>query len=119
MRAPVLITFAAASLLLAILLEVLAQQSQKAGGLSVVKDADSLSSKSKFGYLYLPTIIAVIYSLAWNWVDLDVKRMQPWLELSREEGVTGQNSLFLDYPFDFVAFVPVKAAKRKSVVIPK
>lgn len=113
MKAPVLVTFATASLLLAILLEVLAHQSQKAGGLSLVKDADSFSSLVTFGYLYLPTVIAVIYSLAWNWVDLDVKRMQPWLELSREGGATGKNSLFLDYPFDFVAFVPLKAAKRK------
>ncbi|CAM1508210.1 Fc.00g050580.m01.CDS01 [Cosmosporella sp. VM-42] len=113
MRAPVLLTFATASLLLAALLEVLAHQSQKAGGLSLVKDADSLPAIVTFGYLYLPTVLAVIYSLAWNWVDLDVKRMQPWLELSRESGATGHGSLFLDYPFDFVAFVPFKAARRK------
>lgn len=115
MRAPVLIAFAAASLLLVILLEVLAQQSQKAGGLSLVKDAESLPSMVTFGYLYLPTIIAVIYSLAWSWVDLDTKRIQPWLNLSNEEGDTAENTLFLDYPYDFFAWVPIKAAKRRCV----
>lgn len=113
MRAPVLVTFALVSVLLAVLIEVLAQQSQRAGGLSLVEDADSLPTGVAFGYLYLPTIVAVIYNLAWNWIDLDVKRMQPWLELSRPQGATGHNSLFLDYPFDFVAFVPFKAAKRR------
>lgn len=113
MRAPVLIALALASLLIAALLEVLAQKSASNGGLSIVKTADDIPGLVSFAYLYLPTIVAVLYSLAWNWVDLDVKRMQPWLELSKWEGVTGRDSLFLDYPVDFVAFVPFKAAKRK------
>lgn len=113
MKAPVLAAFAMASLLLASLLEVLAQQSQKAGGLSLVKNPNDLPSWVTFSYLYIPTIIAVIFSLAWSWIDLDVKRMQPWLELSKEDGAAAEYSLFLDYPFDFVAFVPFKAAKRR------
>ena len=113
MRTPVLFTLIAVSILLAVLIEILAQQSQRAGGLSLVKDSDSLPNVTTFAYLYVPTIVAVLYSLSWNWVDLDVKRMQPWLQLSRSGGATGKDSLFLDYPFDFVAFVPFKAAKRK------
>lgn len=113
MKAPVLSAFAFASLLIAALLEVLAQQSRLAGGLSLVDDAESLPLAVSFGYLYLPTVVAVLYSLAWNWIDLDVKRMQPWMELSKPDGALGDDSLFLDYPFDFVAFVPFKAAKRK------
>lgn len=64
-------------------------------------------------YLYVPTIVAVLYSLIWSWIDLDAKRMQPWFELSKEEGVTAEMSLFLDYPYDFVATVPFKAAKKR------
>ncbi len=114
MQAPVLLAFAIASLLIAGLLEVLAQQAASEGGaLSIVDSADDIPPIVTFGYLYLPTIVAVLYSLAWNWVDLDVKRMQPWLELSKPRGATGEMSLFLDYPVDFVAIVPFKAAKRK------
>lgn len=115
MRSPVLLSLTLASLLIAALLEVLAQKSAAEGALSVVKTAEEIPGLVSFAYLYLPTIVAVCYSLVWNWVDLDVKRMQPWLELSKQEGATGNESLFLDYPVDFVAFVPFKAAKRRYV----
>ncbi|KAH0497771.1 hypothetical protein TgHK011_005056 [Trichoderma gracile] len=92
---------------------ILAQRSQKFGGLSLVDDADEIPSAVNLTYLYLPTIIAVLYSLVWNWIDLDVKRMQPWTEVSKPDGATGRRSVFLDYPVDFVAFVPFKAAKQR------
>lgn len=113
MKAPILILFALSSIIILTIVEILAQRSQKAGGLSLVDDADEIPSAINTTYLYLPTIIAVLYSLVWNWIDLDVKRMQPWMELSKENGATGQRSIFLDYPVDFVAFVPFKAAKQK------
>ncbi|OAA75486.1 hypothetical protein LEL_07474 [Akanthomyces lecanii RCEF 1005] len=113
MQSPVLLALALASLLIAALLELLAQKSAADGALSIVATAEDIPPLVSFGYLYLPTIVAVLYSLAWNWVDLDVKRMQPWLQLSREKGALGKDSLFLDYPVDFVAFVPFKAAKKR------
>ncbi|KZL82074.1 hypothetical protein CI238_06736, partial [Colletotrichum incanum] len=111
--APVLFSFAFISFLLAIILEVLAQQSQKKGALALSDSPDDIPAFANFCYLFLPTIVAVIYSLLWSWIDLDVKRIQPWLEMSRSGGATAGRSLFLDYPYDFVAFVPLKAAKRR------
>ncbi|KAL7791390.1 hypothetical protein V8C37DRAFT_410397 [Trichoderma ceciliae] len=113
MKAPILITFAISSIIIIVLVEVLAQRSQKIGGLSLVDDADGIPNVINICYLYLPTIIAVVYSLAWNWIDLDVKRMQPWMEVSKKNGATGRRSIFLDYPVDFVAFVPFKSAKQR------
>ncbi|EGR49633.1 uncharacterized protein TRIREDRAFT_77254 [Trichoderma reesei QM6a] len=113
MKAPVLISFVISSVIIIVLLEVLAQRSQKFGGLSLVDDADDIPSAVNLTYLYLPTIIAVLYSLVWNWIDLDIKRMQPWTEVSKPDGATGRKSVFLDYPVDFVAFVPFKAAKQR------
>lgn len=113
MKAPVLITFAITSIIIIVLVEVLAQKSQKGGGLSLVDDADEIPRAVNLAYLYLPTIIAVVYSLAWNWIDLDVKRMQPWMEVSKQSGATGLRSIFLDYPVEFVAFVPFTAAKQR------
>jgi hypothetical protein len=46
-----------------------------------------------------------------------VKRITPWLMLSSEEGATAENSLLLDYPYDFIAFVPFKAAKRRYDIL--
>lgn len=113
MSAPVLFSFAFASILLAVIIEVLAQQSQTKGGLALSDSPDDIPAFANFCYLFLPTIVAVIYSLLWSWIDLDVKRIQPWLEMSKMEGATAERSIFLDYPYDFVAFVPLKAAKRR------
>ncbi|KAK0375095.1 hypothetical protein CLIM01_07556 [Colletotrichum limetticola] len=111
--APVLFSFAFTSFLLAAIIEILAQQSQAKGGLALSESADNIPPLANFCYLFLPTIIAVMYSLLWSWIDLDVKRMQPWLEMSKPEGASAEHSIFLDYPYDFIAFVPLKAAKRR------
>ncbi|KAF6841696.1 hypothetical protein CPLU01_00368 [Colletotrichum plurivorum] len=111
--APVLCCFALASFIIAAIIEILADQSQRNGGLALSASADSFSTFVRFCYLFLPTIVAVIYSLLWSWIDLDVKRIQPWLEMSRPAGATAESSIFLDYPYDFIAFVPIKAARRR------
>jgi len=108
-----LLLFAFISLLIAAFIEILAQKSQSQGALVLSPSIDAIPPFATFAYLFLPTVIAVLYSLVWSWVDLDVRRMQPWLELSRKDGVSVENSLFLDYPFEFLAFVPFKAAKRR------
>lgn len=113
LSATVLFSFAFASFILAIIIEVLAYQSRVKGGLALSRSADEIPAFAKFCYLFLPTIVAVIYSLLWSWIDLDVKRIQPWLEMSRPAGATAEGSMFLDYPYDFIAFVPIRAAKRR------
>ncbi|KAJ3520604.1 hypothetical protein NM208_g13643 [Fusarium decemcellulare] len=110
---PILLAVMALTILLAAAVETIAQRSATQGGLALSPTLDDLPGYAKFGYLYVPTIIAVFYSMIWSWIDLDVKRMQPWFELSKPEGVTAKNSLFLDYPYEFVALVPFQAAKRR------
>ncbi|RKL04184.1 hypothetical protein BFJ68_g11167 [Fusarium oxysporum] len=110
---PMLLAMIALTILLAVAVETLAQRSAAQGGLALSPSLDDMPGYAKFGYLYVPTIIAVLYSMLWSWIDLDVKRMQPWFELSKREGATAENSLFLDYQYEFVALVPFKAAKRK------
>ncbi|KAH7246197.1 hypothetical protein BKA59DRAFT_528039 [Fusarium tricinctum] len=110
---PILLAVVVLTILLAVAVETIAQRSASQGGLALSPTLDDMPEYAKFGYLYVPTIIAVLYSMIWSWIDLDVKRMQPWFELSRPDGATAENSLFLDYQYDFVALVPFKAAKRK------
>ena len=94
-------------------IETLAQRSMAEGGLALSPTLEDIPTYAMLSYLYAPTVVAVLYSLIWSWVDLDVKRMQPWFELSKPEGAKAEDSLFLDYPYDFVALVPFKAAKKK------
>ena len=64
-------------------------------------------------YLYGPNLVAIVYSMIWTWIDLDARRMQPWFELSKPEGAMADNSLLLEYSFDFIAVVPWKSGRRR------
>ncbi|KAH7192131.1 uncharacterized protein B0J16DRAFT_262795 [Fusarium flagelliforme] len=110
---PILLAVIALTLLLAIAVETLAQRSASQGGLALSPTLEDIPSYARFAHLYAPTIIAVFYSMIWSWIDLDVKRMQPWFEMSKKDGATAENSLFLDYQYEFVGLVPFKAAKQK------
>lgn len=112
MRAPVLVLFLVLSIALGVLVEILAQLSQRQGGLGLAPSPDQASFAVMLSQ-YVPTAIAVLYSLFWTWIDLDIRRIQPWLELSRAGGATAESSLLLDYPFEFLAFVPLKAWKKR------
>ena len=65
-----------------------------------------------FCYRYLPQMIVVALGVGWAAVDLDVKRLEPYFQLSKPGGATASNSIFLHYPFDFIAFVPINAARK-------
>ncbi|KAH0030196.1 hypothetical protein KCU78_g3135, partial [Aureobasidium melanogenum] len=105
-------TILASGALIAVLQIYLARSNAHSGILFASKIND-LPLSQKFPYLYLPTIVSLILSFAWAWLDLDVRRLQPFIELSKEQGACGDDSLLLHYPFDFVAFVPFTAARRR------
>ena len=113
LRPPFLLGLAAFTIALIVFLEYLSKISQRDGGL--VFTPGTFSTSITFSFLYLPTLIAVIYSMLWSWVDLDTKRLEPYFQMSKKEGALAQDSLFLHYPFDFVAFVPYNAFRRRSV----
>lgn len=96
-------------------LEVLYHRStgKNGGGLAFAATIDELSTLDMASYLYLPTTLAVVYAMVWAWVDLDVKRLEPWFQLSQSQGAVAEDSLLLSYPFDFLAFVPFAAARRR------
>lgn len=115
MEVPFLCLMIILSLGLAAVIECLAQMSSRnGGGLALSQSEDDIPNSVNLAYLYLPTTIAVAYSLLWTCVDVDVRRMQPWLELSRPGGSRGDMSLLLDYPFEFLPLLPVSAGKRKQ-----
>lgn len=50
----------------------------------------------------------MLYSLLWMRIDLDERRMQPWIELSRPHGANAEKPFLLSYPSEFLAFVPIE-----------
>jgi hypothetical protein len=101
------------SLGFAALLQVLLVRSQSNNGIAYGANTDDFSMLATFGYLYLPTILAVIYGFFWSWIDLDVRRMEPFFQLAKDGGASGAQSVLLSYPVDFLASVPIKALKYR------
>ncbi|OAL49498.1 hypothetical protein IQ07DRAFT_568465 [Pyrenochaeta sp. DS3sAY3a] len=92
-------------------------KSQTDGGVIFASDINRLPLRTSFVYLYMPTIIAVTFSIYVVWIDNDVKRFEPYRQLSKSAGVHGRDSLLLHYPFDFIPAVPVRAAKRGHYLV--
>lgn len=111
LRAPLLLSIIGFTMALIAVLEYLSQRSQRDGGIAFA--AGRFSPITSFAYLYLPTLVAVFYSMFWAWVDLDAKRLEPYFQMSKDGGVNAENSLFLHYPFDFVAWGPLRAFRRR------
>jgi hypothetical protein len=98
---------------LIVILQLLLTKSHRDGGIIITADTQDLPFSQTFLYLYLPTILAIIFSILWNWIDLQVKRLEPYYQLSKSNGAPGKDSLLLHYPFDFVPFVPFTAIRNR------
>jgi hypothetical protein len=89
------------------------KKSQNDGGVIFALDINDLPLQQSFAYLYLPTIIAVIFSIYIVWIDIDAKRFEPYRQLMKPGGALGKDSLLLHYPYDFLLFVPFNAFKSR------
>ena len=109
----VLIPLAVFAAGLAAILGILQWQNSRNGALLFAVAGDNFSSMDNFLYRFCPTIVVVLYGIGWSWIDLDIKRLEPWFQLSKSGGTSAQTSLLLHYPVDFLPFVPFKAAQRR------
>lgn len=85
------------------------------GGVIFAPDVSDLPLRTSFAYLYLPTVIAVVFSIYIVWVDVDAKRFAPYRQLSKPAGALGKDSLLLHYPYDFLPVVPFFAMRKRQV----
>ena len=97
-------------------IESLNHISTRNGALTFADPKRGFSIAQIFCYRYLPQMVIVLYGIGWAAVDLDVKRLEPYFQLSKPGGASASDSILLHYPFDFLALVPVTAAKRKCVL---
>ncbi|KAF9691269.1 hypothetical protein EKO04_010927 [Ascochyta lentis] len=84
-----LVALAALSILLAICCFALVVASRKHHGIA---DAGT-TGEFNFMKRFLPTLVAVLYTLTWSPVAADVIRTEPWALLSRPVGSKAQDSL--------------------------
>jgi Protein of unknown function (DUF3433) len=115
LTAKVLVPTAIFTALLIVALALLQWQNARHGALFFAQTEDGFSHMVLFLYRYLPTIIFVLYGVVWSWIDLDIKRLEPWFQMAQPNGADGATSLLLQYPMEFLPLVPYKAARKKWV----
>lgn len=59
--------------------------------------AQHLSTWSYFTFKYLPTLIAVSFGVLWQVTDFEVKRLEPFYQLSKPGGALAAESINVDY----------------------
>ncbi|KZF19701.1 hypothetical protein L228DRAFT_250774 [Xylona heveae TC161] len=118
MRRPYITMLILVSLLLGGVQEYLYQRSAwlagKNRGLIEFRSAQSISISNYFAWKYMPTIVLVTYGVLWQIVDYEVKRLEPYYQLSKPDGALAAHSLNLDYLTYWSYLAPVKALRYRQ-----
>lgn len=118
MRWPYITTLILLSLIMAGIQEFLYQLSAHRkhhdDALIKFKQAKELSTWKFFCWKYLPTIIMVTHGVLWQIVDFEVKRLEPYYQLSRPEGALAAESLNRDYLTCWTILAPFKALRYRQ-----
>lgn len=109
------------ALALAGLQEFLCQMSMKkardGGGLAEFIKADDLSLVKFFTWKYAPIVAFVFYGILWQMSDFEVKRLEPYYQLSRRTGATAGESLNMDYLTFMSWLVPLWALRHRQYAV--
>ena len=112
------------ALVLAVLQEFLCQLSMKRvrddpdeGGLLQFRKTSELSVLEYFTWKYAPILFFVIYGILWQITDFEVKRLEPYYQLSKPTGATAAESLNMDYLTFMSWLVPLRAMRHKQYAV--
>ncbi|KAJ9293014.1 hypothetical protein DTO271G3_8149 [Paecilomyces variotii] len=105
------------SLTLAIVQEYLCQRSialeNEGTGLISYDSVSDIPTAEFFCWKYLPTIVMVSYGVLWQITDYEVKRLEPYYQLSQPMGNTAAKTINLDYISLWSYLVPYKALQYR------
>ncbi|KAL1799810.1 hypothetical protein ACET3X_000152 [Alternaria dauci] len=87
------------------------------GGLMIFETVGDLTVTQYFTWQYAPIIISVFYGVLWQMTDFEVKRLEPFYQLSKKTGATAGESLNMDY-LTFLSFlVPLRALHHRQYAV--
>jgi hypothetical protein len=116
MKTPYILMLIVVSLVLAAVQEYLYQQSKsleaQGKGLIQYNRIADIPVAEFFAWKYLPTMVMVAYGVLWQLMEYNVKRLEPYYQLSQPTGNTAARSLNLDYVSMFPYLVPFKAIRN-------
>ncbi|GAD96773.1 conserved hypothetical protein [Paecilomyces variotii No. 5] len=105
------------SITLAVVQEYLCQRSialEKEGtGLISYDRVSEIPTAEFFCWKYLPTIVMVSYGVLWQITDYEVKRLEPYYQLSQPTGNTAAKTINLDYISLWSYIVPYKSLRYR------
>ncbi|KAF2678416.1 hypothetical protein K458DRAFT_317018 [Lentithecium fluviatile CBS 122367] len=112
------------ALVLAALQEFLCQLSMKRarddpeeGGLLSFTKPSELSVVEYFTWKYAPVLFFVIYGIMWQITDFEVKRLEPYYQLSKKSGATAAESINMDYLTFMSWLVPLRALRHRQFAV--
>ncbi|KAF2424275.1 hypothetical protein EJ08DRAFT_595313 [Tothia fuscella] len=120
MRRPYILLLVVIALTFAALQEFLCQVSMRKAnekpenGLLRFTQPQELNTMQYFAWKYLPTIVLLTFGIMWQVVDFEVKRLEPYYQLSKRTGATARDSLNQDYLTFLSYLVPLKAIRAKQ-----
>lgn len=116
MRWPYLVFMILLSVVLAVLIELLFRHSAKHSLITFTKPAEIAGFKY-FAIKFMPTIIAVLYGVLWQLTEFEVKRLEPFYQLSKEQGATAAESLNVDYITSVIFLRPLRSIQRRHYAV--
>lgn len=116
MRWPYLVSMILLSILLAVFTELLFRHSA-ASGLVTFTRASDIAGIKYFAIKFLPAIMAVTYGVLWQMTEFEVKRLEPFYQLSKEQGATAAESLNVDYITSVIFLRPLRSLQRRHYAV--
>lgn len=116
MRWPYLVSMILLSILLAVFTELLFRHSAGSGLVTFTRASDIAGIKY-FAIKFLPAIMTVTYGVLWQMTEFEVKRLEPFYQLSKEQGATAAESLNVDYITSVIFLRPLRSLQRRHYAV--
>ncbi|QPC77586.1 hypothetical protein HYE68_008338 [Fusarium pseudograminearum] len=110
MRWPYLTLLIIISVVLAIVQEYLFRTFHEKPIISFTEPKD-IDTFVYFAVKFLPTVVAVIFGVFWQFTDFEVRRLEAFYQLSKQQGALASKSINADYVTSFSFLRPFRAIK--------
>ncbi|KAK4449103.1 hypothetical protein QBC34DRAFT_98110 [Podospora aff. communis PSN243] len=117
MRPPYLLMLIVLSIGLGAAQEALFQISEREKGLVKFQSPSDIPMWEYFAFKFVPTIVAVSYGVLWQVTDFEVKRLEAFYQLSKENGAVAAESINVDYITYFSFLRPFRAFYCKHYAV--
>jgi hypothetical protein len=87
------------------------------GGILKFDKPGDLTVNQFFTWKYAPIMSFVFYGILWQMTDFEVKRLEPYYQLSKKSGATAGESLNMDYLTFMSWLVPLRALRHKQYAV--